>query len=65
MAALHPLLKSLDYINLCARVFQVVSVGGLDASDVVDDGMAVDFKGEPVDKSRTGGWLGAALIAGT
>ncbi|KAL6845852.1 hypothetical protein ACP4OV_024427 [Aristida adscensionis] len=27
------------------------------------DGLAVDLKGNPVDKSRTGGWLGAGLIA--
>ncbi|GJN07845.1 hypothetical protein PR202_ga25713 [Eleusine coracana subsp. coracana] len=31
-----------------------------------DDGQqAVDFRGNPVDKSRTGGWLGAGLILGT
>ncbi|KAL6652601.1 hypothetical protein ACP70R_011526 [Stipagrostis hirtigluma subsp. patula] len=27
------------------------------------DGLVVDFRGKPVDKSRTGGWLGAGLIA--
>ncbi|TVU29534.1 hypothetical protein EJB05_21104, partial [Eragrostis curvula] len=31
----------------------------------VDEGEAVDFRGNPVDKSRTGGWLGAGLILGT
>ncbi|KAJ1279702.1 hypothetical protein BS78_04G175000 [Paspalum vaginatum] len=33
----------------------------------VDDGQlqAVDFRGNPADKSRTGGWLGAGLILGT
>ncbi|TKW39955.1 hypothetical protein SEVIR_1G213900v4 [Setaria viridis] len=30
-----------------------------------DDGQAVDFRGNPVDKSRTGRWLGAGLILGT
>lgn len=30
-----------------------------------DDGQAVDFRGNPADKSRTGGWLGAGLILGT
>ncbi|KAK4727458.1 hypothetical protein R3W88_032375 [Solanum pinnatisectum] len=29
------------------------------------DGTLVDFRGNPVDKSRTGGWLGAGLILGT
>ncbi|BAH92698.1 protein NRT1/ PTR FAMILY 6.4 [Oryza sativa Japonica Group] len=30
-----------------------------------DDGVVVDFRGNPVDKDRTGGWLGAGLILGT
>uniref|UniRef100_A0A0E0PA75 Major facilitator superfamily (MFS) profile domain-containing protein n=1 Tax=Oryza rufipogon TaxID=4529 RepID=A0A0E0PA75_ORYRU len=30
-----------------------------------DDGVVVDFRGNPVDKGRTGGWLGAGLILGT
>ncbi|KAL8474265.1 hypothetical protein ACS0TY_030914 [Phlomoides rotata] len=30
-----------------------------------DDGILVDFRGNPVDKSRTGGWLAAGLILGT
>ncbi|EEC73483.1 hypothetical protein OsI_07814 [Oryza sativa Indica Group] len=30
-----------------------------------DDGMVVDYRGTPVDKSKTGGWLGAGLILGT
>uniref|UniRef100_A0A0E0G8V2 Major facilitator superfamily (MFS) profile domain-containing protein n=1 Tax=Oryza nivara TaxID=4536 RepID=A0A0E0G8V2_ORYNI len=30
-----------------------------------DDGMVVDYRGNPVDKSKTGGWLGAGLILGT
>ncbi|EYU34037.1 hypothetical protein ABFS82_13G014400 [Erythranthe guttata] len=30
-----------------------------------DDGAMVDFHGNPVDKSRTGGWLAAGLILGT
>ncbi|KAH0709928.1 hypothetical protein KY284_011355 [Solanum tuberosum] len=29
------------------------------------DGGLVDFRGNPVDKSRTGGWIGAGLILGT
>ncbi|XP_060209621.1 protein NRT1/ PTR FAMILY 6.4-like isoform X2 [Lycium barbarum] len=29
------------------------------------DGALVDYRGNPVDKSRTGGWLGAGLILGT
>ncbi|KAL2245839.1 protein NRT1/ PTR FAMILY 6.4 [Sesamum indicum] len=30
-----------------------------------DGGIMVDFRGKPVDKSRTGGWLAAGLILGT
>ncbi|KAG1327041.1 protein NRT1/ PTR FAMILY 6.4, partial [Cocos nucifera] len=30
-----------------------------------DGGSVVDFNGNPVDKSKTGGWLGAGLILGT
>uniref|UniRef100_A0ACD5YN51 Uncharacterized protein n=1 Tax=Avena sativa TaxID=4498 RepID=A0ACD5YN51_AVESA len=43
----------------------MVSAGGGHGgySDDADD--AVDFRGNPVDKSRTGGWLGAGLILGT
>lgn len=37
-------------------------------SDVEKDGThdatLVDFRGKPVDKSRTGGWLAAGLILG-
>jgi hypothetical protein len=43
-------------------------VGGHDAggNGPDDDGLVVvDYMGDPVDKSRTGGWLAAALIAGT
>ncbi|KQJ99998.2 hypothetical protein BRADI_3g47010v3 [Brachypodium distachyon] len=39
----------------------MVSAGG--HIDNGDD--AVDFRGNPVDKSKTGGWLGAGLILGT
>uniref|UniRef100_A0ACD5URA4 Uncharacterized protein n=1 Tax=Avena sativa TaxID=4498 RepID=A0ACD5URA4_AVESA len=42
----------------------MVSAGGYD-DDGGDDGLVVDFKGKPVDKSRVGGWLGAGLILGT
>ncbi|CAL9171230.1 unnamed protein product [Musa hybrid cultivar] len=31
----------------------------------VDNGPVVDYNGNPVDKSKTGGWLGAGLILGT
>ncbi|GAB2233788.1 hypothetical protein Droror1_Dr00003017 [Drosera rotundifolia] len=30
-----------------------------------DDGVIVDYRGNPVDKSRTGGWLAAGLILGS
>lgn len=33
--------------------------------DGAEDGNLVDFRGNPVDKSRTGGWLAAGLILGT
>ncbi|KAG6722212.1 hypothetical protein I3842_03G149300 [Carya illinoinensis] len=33
--------------------------------DGADDGTVVDFRGNPVDKSKTGGWLAAGLILGT
>lgn len=29
-----------------------------------NDGSMVDFRGHPIDKSRTGGWLAAGLILG-
>ncbi|KAF5481015.1 hypothetical protein F2P56_001710 [Juglans regia] len=32
--------------------------------DGADDGTVVDFRGNPVDKSKTGGWLAAGLILG-
>ncbi|XP_058089697.1 protein NRT1/ PTR FAMILY 6.4 [Magnolia sinica] len=40
----------------------MVSTG---AHVVDDDATIVDFRGNPVDKSRTGGWLAAGLILGT
>ena len=41
-------------------------VGGPDAGNGPDDdGLVVDYMGDPVDKSSTGGWLAAALITGT
>uniref|UniRef100_A0A5B7BX42 Uncharacterized protein n=1 Tax=Davidia involucrata TaxID=16924 RepID=A0A5B7BX42_DAVIN len=33
--------------------------------DGANDGTVVDYKGNPFDKSRTGGWLAAGLILGT
>ncbi|KAF7067915.1 hypothetical protein CFC21_073733 [Triticum aestivum] len=41
----------------------MVSAGGHGGYSDADD--AVDFRGKPVDKSKTGGWLGAGLILGT
>ncbi|XP_062222944.1 protein NRT1/ PTR FAMILY 6.4-like isoform X2 [Phragmites australis] len=43
----------------------MVSAGGHGGYGDTDDDMAVDFQGNSVDKSRTGGWLGAGLILGT
>ncbi|CAL5068292.1 unnamed protein product [Urochloa decumbens] len=40
-------------------------VGGHDDGNGADDGLVLDFRGNPADKSRTGGWLAAALITGT
>ncbi|KAL5729837.1 hypothetical protein ACHQM5_002733 [Ranunculus cassubicifolius] len=34
-------------------------------SDGAEDNIVSDYKGQPFDKSRTGGWLGAGLILGT
>ena len=39
-----------------------VSAGGHGGHSDADD--AVDFRGNPVDKSKTGGWPGAGLILG-
>ncbi|XP_039049467.1 protein NRT1/ PTR FAMILY 6.4-like [Hibiscus syriacus] len=33
--------------------------------DGANDGAVVDFRGNPVDKSKTGGWFGAGLILGS
>ncbi|KAF0928975.1 hypothetical protein E2562_011065 [Oryza meyeriana var. granulata] len=41
----------------------MVAAGGHGGAD--DDGTVVDYRGNPVDKSKTGGWLGAGLILGT
>lgn len=41
-----------------------VSTGGFDDNGGCE-GLVVDFKGRPVDKSRVGGWFGAGLILGT
>lgn len=35
-----------------------------DGEKGASDGAVVDFRGNPVDKSKTGGWLGAGLILG-
>ncbi|KAM3367908.1 hypothetical protein ACQJBY_016451 [Aegilops geniculata] len=39
----------------------MVSTGGFDDNGGCE-GLVVDFKGRPVDKSRVGGWFGAGLI---
>ncbi|KAG9443228.1 hypothetical protein H6P81_014568 [Aristolochia fimbriata] len=38
---------------------------GSDDSSSQEDGSVVDFRGDPVDNSKTGGWLAAGLILGT
>ncbi|XP_072990589.1 protein NRT1/ PTR FAMILY 6.4 [Typha latifolia] len=44
----------------------MVSAGSFaDDDGSADNGSAVDFRGNPVDKSKTGGWVGAGLILGT
>ncbi|CAN6273227.1 unnamed protein product [Urochloa humidicola] len=43
----------------------MVSAGGHGGGYGEDGQDPVDFRGNPVDKSRTGGWLGAGLILGT
>ncbi|GAV72170.1 PTR2 domain-containing protein [Cephalotus follicularis] len=43
----------------------MVLVATIDEKDGSNDEAAVDFQGNPVDKSKTGGWLGAGLILGT
>lgn len=45
-------------------MFVQVAAGGGHGGGA-DDGMVVDYRGTPVDKSKTGGWLGAGLILGT
>ncbi|WRX08015.1 hypothetical protein QQP08_000502 [Theobroma cacao] len=42
----------------------VVLVGSHGEKDGSNDGTVVDFRGNPVDKSKTGGWLAAGLILG-
>nr|CAB3447035.1 unnamed protein product [Digitaria exilis] len=39
--------------------------GGGGYGDGEEGQQSIDFRGNPVDKSRTGGWLGAGLILGT
>nr|CAD1825267.1 unnamed protein product [Ananas comosus var. bracteatus] len=44
----------------------MVHVGGAYADDESgDNNLVVDFRGNPVDKSKTGGWLASGLILGT
>ncbi|KAK9284879.1 hypothetical protein L1049_024059 [Liquidambar formosana] len=42
-----------------------VMVGTHHDKDSENDGTVVDFRGNPFDKSKTGGWLAAGLILGT
>ncbi|XP_009606081.1 protein NRT1/ PTR FAMILY 6.4-like [Nicotiana tomentosiformis] len=43
----------------------MVLVANHNEKDGSANGTLVDFRGNPVDKSRTGGWLGAGLILGS
>ncbi|KAL3509870.1 hypothetical protein ACH5RR_029271 [Cinchona calisaya] len=43
----------------------MVLVHGNADKDAANDGQIVDFRGNPVDKSKTGGWLAAGLILGS
>ncbi|CAM0945507.1 unnamed protein product [Alopecurus aequalis] len=56
----HKIGRATDRVSL---VPAKVSAGGHGGYSDADD--AVDFRGNPVDKSKTGGWLGAGLILGT
>ncbi|KAA8524738.1 hypothetical protein F0562_011161 [Nyssa sinensis] len=49
---------SLSHTHTHTMVFHV-------DKDGANDGNVVDYKGNPFDKSRTGGWLAAGLILGT
>lgn len=46
-------------------VLKLTSQVLIDKNAGKDSGALVDFDGNPVDKSRTGGWLAAGLILGT
>lgn len=54
---------SFPFFSLFCRFIQVVVKGNFedDNSDAVS---VYDFRGNPADKRRTGGWLGAGLILG-
>lgn len=43
----------------------MVMVGSNAGKDSESDEIVVDYRGNPVDKSRTGGWLAAGLVLGT
>ncbi|KAG4192605.1 hypothetical protein ERO13_A07G169200v2 [Gossypium hirsutum] len=43
----------------------MVLVGSHGEKDDSNEGTVVDFRGNPVDKSKTGGWLAAGLILGS
>lgn len=49
-------------VNQC--IYCVYTQVLVDSHGGKDDGVMVDFRGNPVDKSRTGGWLAAGLILG-
>ncbi|KAJ3679635.1 hypothetical protein LUZ60_017646 [Juncus effusus] len=43
----------------------MVSEGAYTKEKEIDNTLIVDYKGNPIDKTKTGGWLGAGLILGT
>ncbi|KAJ6796076.1 putative protein NRT1/ PTR FAMILY 6.4 [Iris pallida] len=49
---------------MCTQVFTNGN-SDEDINDIDAAASVVDFRGNPADKSRTGGWLGAGLILGT
>ncbi|KAG5596683.1 hypothetical protein H5410_037915 [Solanum commersonii] len=61
-AAISQYLPTLEHICSNAATVLVDNHAGKDGAE---DGNLVDFRGNPVDKSRTGGWLAAGLILGT
>lgn len=50
--------------NFLFPTFQQVLISRDGEKEGASDGAVVDFRGNPVDKSKTGGWLAAGLILG-